>query len=214
MSLRPSAGVVRWSLRIGSAGCVAAALLLGQCGSPSSAPRAATPSRSAARSEAEPTAALAAWNVVYDVLQHPRCANCHPTGDRPLVGDEGRPHPQNVRRGADGTGLYAMRCATCHQTANLADPHLPPGAPNWHLPRADEPLVFRGLPSGNLCRQLRDPARNGRRTPEEILHHLGHDPLVLWGWDPGPGRAPVPTPHAELVRAARTWVESGCDCPE
>ena len=39
------------------------------------------------------------------------------------------------------------------------------------------------------------------------------DPLVLWGWDPGPGRAPVSTSHEELVRALELWVAGGCGCP-
>ncbi|TAI64451.1 Isoquinoline 1-oxidoreductase subunit, partial [Bradyrhizobium sp. Leo170] len=33
------------------------------------------------------------------VLTHPRCVNCHPAGDRPRQGDEGRPHQPPVARG-------------------------------------------------------------------------------------------------------------------
>jgi hypothetical protein len=76
------------------------------------------------------------------------------------------------------------------------------------------PLVFEGLGRGELCRQLRDPARNGGKTPDELVHHVAEDALVRWGWDPGEGRAPVSTPHEEFVRAMRTWVERGCACPE
>lgn len=155
----------------------------------------------------------ASWDLVYQVLQHPRCLNCHPAGDRPLQGEASAEHLQNVQRGPDGQGLFAMRCSACHQEENTPGAHMPPGAPNWHLPEPDMPLVFEGLSSRELCRQLKDPARNGHKTPEQLLEHVSSDELVLWGWDPGEGRAPVPVPHAAFVLAMRTWVESGCDCP-
>src|SRR5262245_4652340 len=49
-------------------------------------------------------ASRAAFLEVYKVLMHPRCLNCHPSGDAPLQGDESHPHIQNVRRGKDGKG--------------------------------------------------------------------------------------------------------------
>lgn len=157
--------------------------------------------------------AAADWDVIYRVLQHPRCMNCHPAGDAPLQGDDSHPHAQNVQRGPDGHGLYAMRCETCHQTANVAGPHLPPGAPTWHLPEPKMPLVFQGRSSRDLCRQLKDPAQNGGRSPEQLLHHMTDDPLVGWGWAPGEGRVPVPIPRAQLVEALRSWIAGGCQCP-
>src|SRR6266567_6710295 len=48
------------------------------------------------------------------VLTHPRCVNCHPAGDYPRQGEQGRPHQPPVGRGADGHGLPAMRCSICH----------------------------------------------------------------------------------------------------
>jgi len=42
------------------------------------------------------------------VLQHPRCLNCHPAGDRPSQGT-GYPHQPPVQRGADGLGVTTMR---------------------------------------------------------------------------------------------------------
>lgn len=158
--------------------------------------------------------ATASWDVVYQVLQHPRCTNCHPAGDAPLQGDEGRVHGQNVQRGPEGTGLFALRCTDCHQTQNSPGPNLPPGAPHWQLPHPDMPLVFQGRSSAELCRQLADPATNGHRTPEELLQHVTSDPLVLWGWDPGEGRMPVAIPHAAFVSAMQSWIEGGCGCPE
>jgi hypothetical protein len=158
--------------------------------------------------------AHAAWGVVYEVLQHPRCLNCHPAGDLPLQGDDSRPHAQNVQRGPDGHGWFAMRCETCHQTQNGPDAHLPPGAPVWHLPAPGMPLVFEGLESGDLCRQLKDPARNGGRKPADLLRHVAEDQLVLWGWAPGVGRTPVPIAHEAFVSAMKAWIDAGCGCPE
>ena len=161
-----------------------------------------------------PGGSLGAWDVVYQALQHPRCMNCHPAGEAPLQGDSSLPHAQNVQRGAMGHGRYALRCDACHQEANLPGPHLPPGAPGWHLPRRDEPLVFEGRSSAELCRQLKDPERNGHKSLEELFAHVDHDPLVLWGWSPGEGRTPVKVSHLELVAAMRAWIDGGCDCPE
>ncbi len=189
---------------------LALAAIAVQCSSPdASKSDAETPAR-ASIAEAD---GVRAWGVVYDVLQHPRCLNCHPVGDMPLQGDDSHIHAQNVQRGADGKGLFAMKCATCHSTANAPGAHMPPGAPNWHLPTKAAPLVFEGRSIGDLCRQMRDRAKNGGKTPEQLVEHMAHDPLVLWGWAPGDGRAPVSTPHAEFAEAARTWAASGCACP-
>jgi hypothetical protein len=188
------------------AALLALGLLLGQCSS-------SAPSATRAAAPAGDVRALADWDVVYRTLQHPRCLNCHPAGDRPLQGDLSLPHQQNVQRGEDGHGLFAMRCDACHQQANLPGEHMPPGAPTWHLPRADVPLVFEGKSSSELCRQIQDREQNGGKSMDEIFEHMAHDALVLWGWDPGDGRAPVSVPHAELVRALRSWIDAGCPCP-
>jgi hypothetical protein len=49
------------------------------------------------------------------VLQHPRCLNCHPVGERPTQGDERRPHSPLVVRDSDDKGAVGMRCTTCDQ---------------------------------------------------------------------------------------------------
>ena len=158
--------------------------------------------------------AAAAWDVIYDVLQHPRCLNCHPAGESPLVGEASVPHPQNVLRGPNGAGSFGMRCATCHQDDNVPGLHMPPGAPTWRLPHPNIPLVFEGRGSRELCEQLKDPARNGHKSPDALLEHMLHDPLVLWGWNPGDGRAAVPVPHDVVADAVRDWVAADCGCPE
>ena len=55
-----------------------------------------------------------AFATVYRVLQHPRCVNCHPAGGAPLQGDDSQVHRQSVIGGAEGKGVFGMRCATCH----------------------------------------------------------------------------------------------------
>jgi hypothetical protein len=158
---------------------------------------------------------LAAFERVRAVLQDPRCQNCHPSGEAPLQGDEGRPHDQNVLRGPDGQGPPGEGCSTCHGPSNLPASYglnMPPGAPSWHMPPPEIKMVFVGLSSGPLCQQLKDSKRNGGKDLAALLHHVSDDPLVLWGWSPGVGRRPVGVPHAEFVAAFRAWVAAGAPC--
>ncbi len=82
----------------------------------------------------DPSASSAAFFEASQVLLHPRCLNCHPEGDRPLVGDKSRPHPMNIERGPNGMGIAGLSCSGCHQDKNLSGEHSPPGAPDWRLP--------------------------------------------------------------------------------
>ena len=160
--------------------------------------------------------ARAAFEAAAPVFFHPRCLNCHPTGDAPLQGDDSRAHAQNVKRGADGHGFVAMKCSSCHQTSNLPAEYglrAPPGAPNWHLPPENMKMVFIGLPAPELCSVLKDPTRNGGKTPAQLVTHVAEDGLVLWGWQPGGARAPVSVPHAQFVDAFKQWVAGGMPCP-
>src|SRR6476659_2519872 len=52
-----------------------------------------------------------AFLQVYKVFMSPRCMNCHPSGDVPLNGDDNHLHPQGVKRGHDGKGVYALKCS-------------------------------------------------------------------------------------------------------
>lgn len=87
-------------------------------------------------------ASVKAFGEVYKVLMSPRCLNCHPAGDVPLQGDDSHIHTMLPRRGPDGKGLYAMKCANCHQDENTPGLHMPPGNPKWHLPPADMKMVL------------------------------------------------------------------------
>jgi hypothetical protein len=163
---------------------------------------------------ADPAAAARAFKAAYPVYMHPRCVNCHPQGDAPLQGEESRPHAMKVKRGPGGMGKSAMQCSSCHQAANLAGQHMPPGGPGWQLPPEDMPMVFEKKTAHDLCVQLKDPAQNGGRTPEEIVEHVRTAPLVLWGWSPGEGRIPVSMSHDTFVRYMKEWAEKGAACPE
>jgi hypothetical protein len=158
-----------------------------------------------------------AFETVRQVLQHPRCQNCHIQGDAPLQFDEGRVHAQNVKRGVDGKGVPGLTCGTCHAAANSPasyGTHAPPGAPNWHLPPAAHKMVFLGMSSGAVCRTLKDPAANGGKNLAALVEHVSSDKLVLWGWSPGGGRAPVSISHEDFVSKFKTWVDAGAPCPE
>lgn len=162
-------------------------------------------------------AGLAAFETVRAVFQHPRCQNCHPAGDIPLQGDEGRPHAQNVRRGPKGEGVAGAECTTCHGAANPPDSYgqfTPPGnVKGWHMPPPEMKMVFVGLSPRALCEQVKDPARNGGKDMPALRHHLD-DPLVTWAWSPGFGRKPIPTPREALIAAWETWAAAGAPCPE
>jgi hypothetical protein len=155
-----------------------------------------------------------AFLAAYKVFMHPRCMNCHPAGDVPLQGDDSHLHTQNVKRGPEGKGKYALKCANCHQLTNLPGENMPPGNPNWHLPPPEMPMVFQGKTPSELARQLKDTKRNGGKTLEEILRHVSEDKLVLGGWNPGDGRTKPPLTYAEFVARMREWVEKGAEEPE
>src|SRR5271168_2694263 len=140
--------------------------------------------------------ARAAFLAAAPVFYHPRCMNCHPSGDRPLQGNDSHPHAQNVQRGPDGNGKYALKCATCHQRENTPGLHMPPGAAVWKLPPPKMPMVIQGKTVHEFCEQLKDPARNGGKTLEQIIEHVSSDPLVGWGWNPGDGRTLPPLSRA------------------
>src|SRR6266446_9398714 len=75
---------------------------------------------------ADPAARSAAMFIeLGKVLTNPRCVNCHPAGDHPRQGEQGRLHQPPVERGADGHGLPAMRCSIWHQQANFDPASVP-----------------------------------------------------------------------------------------
>jgi len=134
------------------------------------------------------------------VLTNPRCTNCHPAGDR----------PRQTARGPDGHGTETMRCSICHGNANF-DPGRMPGHPEWHL--APREMAWEGKSIAEICAQITDPARNGGRKVEDLIHHIGEDTLVGWAWHPGFDRSPAPGTQKEAGALVAAWVKTGAACP-
>ncbi|MEC7785226.1 MAG: hypothetical protein VYB38_17605 [Bacteroidota bacterium] len=154
-----------------------------------------------------------AFKKVYTVLMHPRCMNCHPSGDIPLQGDDSHLHGMSPHRGKDGKGMYAMKCANCHQNENTPGLHAPPGNPVWHLPPADMKMVFQGRTANQLAKQLIDKSKNGNKSIKDLIAHA-EDTLVKAGWHPAEGLALPPMSHAEFKEAWITWLKNGAYAPD
>ena len=144
------------------------------------------------------------------VLQHPRCLNCHPVGERPTQGIDGHPHSPLVVRGPDDKGAVAMRCTTCHQAANYEQSGVP-GHPSWHM--APRSMAWQGKSLGQICAQIKDPKRNGGKSLSALHEHMAHDSLVGWAWNPGGRREPAPGTQAQLGALIAAWIDSGAVCP-
>jgi hypothetical protein len=153
---------------------------------------------------------LALFEEAGKVITHARCVNCHPAGDRPAQGDDRRPHMPLVVRGIDNFGAVGMRCTTCHGPANF-DAAGVPGNPAWHLAPIEMAWVGKSL--GEICRQIKDPQRNGGKSMEELVHHMAEDSLVGWGWNPGVGREPAPGTQKEFGELIKAWSDTGAVCP-
>jgi hypothetical protein len=144
------------------------------------------------------------------VLTSARCVNCHPAGDRPLQGETHRLHQPPVARGPDGFGTVSMRCATCHQDANFDTAGMP-GHAHWHL--APREMAWQGKTLSEICVQIKDPARNGGRSLQQLLTHMATDSLVGWAWAPGFGRRPAPGTQQEFGALIDAWIKTGAACP-
>jgi hypothetical protein len=161
--------------------------------------------------------AVAMFEEAGKVIQHPRCVNCHPAGDSPLQGMTMQQHQPPVVRGDSNIGAPGMMCGTCHGAANVEVVGQAetlksiPGHPLWHL--APIEMAWEGKSLGFICEQIKDPARNGGKTLEEIVEHMAHDSLVGWGWAPGEGREPVPGAQDVFGELIRRWPADGAACP-
>jgi hypothetical protein len=144
------------------------------------------------------------------VLLHPRCVNCHPDGDTPHQRTL-ELHEPPVHRGPMDRGVPGMECTTCHQDRNQPLTRVP-GAPDWHL--APIEMAWVGKSAAYICKQLKDPARNGGKTLAQLVEHTTHDPLVGWGWAPGADREPAPGTQQQFGALTAAWVETGAECPD
>ncbi len=159
---------------------------------------------------------LEAWNRIYEVTSHPRCANCHVGEEgRPMWSGPGygetRPHGMNIKAGESRIGIETIPCSACHTASNTPVAHGAPGNHVWHLPPAE--MEWFGKTSAEICAQLRDPARNGDRDFIKLAEHVAHDALVHWGWQPGIGREPAPYSVQQHLDDILIWGVAGQPCP-
>ena len=152
--------------------------------------------------------ARALFTEMAKVLQHPRCMNCHPETERPLQGNEGRPHEPLVVRGNGGLGAPGMFCTTCHGQANYLNV---PGNAKWVLAPAEMAWMGKSLP--DLCAQLKDPERNGNRDLAAVHRHIEADSLVAYGWNPPAHLEPAPGNQATMAALFAAWMKAGAHCP-
>jgi hypothetical protein len=162
-----------------------------------------------AQTPAQREASLEAFGRIIEVLRHPRCLNCHPSGDSPRQADDRHRHRMLVARGPDDRGTPALKCSTCHQTENTADGRVP-GAPHWQL--APRSMGWEDLSDADLCRVLKDSRKNKGRSVQALVEHMTTDALVQWAWSPG-ARTPPSIGQREFHELVRRWAQTGAACP-
>jgi hypothetical protein len=145
------------------------------------------------------------------VITSPRCINCHPATDRPTQTDAERPHQPWVVRGADGMGAPGLRCTTCHQRENFPASGVP-GNQKWRLAPAS--MAWQGKTVSQICEQIIDPQRNGKRDEAALIRHMADDSLVGWAWRPGAQRKAAPGTQAGFGALIRAWFAAGGSCPQ
>ncbi len=161
---------------------------------------------------AEPAESELAFNTMMEAITHQRCLNCHPTDNVPKQGEARNPHRFEITR---ANVEAATNCQTCHQASNNSFSGVP-GAPHWSL--APQSMGWEGLSKIEIAKIMMDPATNGNRSREDILHHLTEDELVLWAWEPGIDAAgnPRETPPVSkeaYIAAVKKWIALGAQIP-
>jgi hypothetical protein len=86
-----------------------------------------------------------------------------------------------------------------------------PGHPRWSL--APIEMAWEGKTPGEICRQIKDPTRNGGRDLALLHEHMAKDDLVAWGWRPGTGRQPAPGSQEQFGAIVQAWIDTGAECP-
>jgi hypothetical protein len=117
--------------------------------------------------------------------------NCHPATDHVLQGNDSHPHQPVATRQTPCVTCHTDRNFTLHERASYRSI---PGHPRWMA--APIEMAWEGKSVGEICRQIKDPDRNGGRNLSLLHEHLAHDDLVAWGWQPGEGRDPAPGSQA------------------
>jgi hypothetical protein len=75
-------------------------------------------------------------------------------------------------------------------------------------------MAWQNKTPGEICTQIKDPARNGGRSLQQIVTHVTDDSLVGWAWAPGVGREPAPGTQKELGALIQAWLNTGAVCPK
>jgi len=118
----------------------------------------------------------------------------------------------NVRRGPEGTGGVAVKCSTCHQDHNLSGSHTSGRARLASSEPGHADDLGRPHRIGSSVNYSRTLRRTAVVTVDGIVEHM-KTPLVLWGWNPGNGRTPVPISEAVFLENVKEWAAKGAACP-
>ncbi|MBI1684670.1 Isoquinoline 1-oxidoreductase subunit [Caulobacter hibisci] len=213
---RPAALLLLTGLAL-AGGAVVASALDGQPAAAASAPVPVLKTAADFQSIQDPAArSLALFAEAGKVIQSPRCLNCHPATRVPTQDDDLHPHDPPMVAGQSGHGPTGLPCRSCHGPANVRifGEHIKsmPGDPKWAVAPAE--MAWQGKSLGAICAQLKDPARNGGKTLAQLQHHMAHDHLVGWSWNPGEGRKPAPGTQAQLGALIQAWMDTGAKCPK
>jgi hypothetical protein len=187
---------------------------------------AAAAERGASRSALKPPSAFASiadeqarsaalFTEAGKVIESPRCMNCHPADRQPTQGDNLHAHVPFMRAGEGDHGVPGLPCKSCHGAENsptlATSIRTVPGNARWALAPAS--MAWQRKSLGEICVQIKDPARNGGHTLEQMHEHMAADPLVGWAWRPGEGRNPAPGTQAEFGALIAAWIDTGAHCP-
>jgi hypothetical protein len=158
---------------------------------------------------------IALFTEAAKVIQHPRCMNCHPVTRQPTQGDDLHAHIPPMHAGSGDHGVQGLPCRSCHGPANqptlVSSIKSIPGNPRWGL--APISMAWQGKSLREICEQIKDPNRNGRRSLADIYRHIATDPLVGWAWHPGGDREPAPGTQSDFGQLIGAWIATGAQCP-
>jgi hypothetical protein len=156
---------------------------------------------------------LALFGEMMPVFSSPRCANCH-GGTDPVTGANHEPGPvADSTRLSNGDMGFDERavCQECHTA----------GTPGWRT--APSAMRFVGKDTLALCRQIKKTNGLGGNDADAgaaFVNHIASDDLIGVGFigQGGIGEdspfativpAPPPMTRAEMVAAAKAWIEVG-----
>ena len=120
-----------------------------------------------------------------------------------------------VRAGDSRIGVEFIACAACHSASKFPQTKLhaaPRVGETWRL--APVEADWFGKSSEHICAQLRDPQQNSGMDYEALAEHAGHDAVLQWAWNPGPGREVAPYSLQAHIMDLHLWGAAGQPCPQ